>query len=501
MDHHVPPNEYPEGSIILNPKMENEGYPFRELSAGGVILKFIHGFALSHTKNHNRTFVPIVIRGERILGRRVKNGIPLEKFEFEESINYPIKESDVVVTDTTTTPPDYFVKWLKDKKIRQLSIVGTKSCHSLDEFVDVFISVFTRKQKKTTRFLRSFIDLAAISTISDIMPLADENRVIVKEGLKQIPHTENMGLRVLLGYCDLPDHPLTARDIAWNLAPIVNAAGRMGSAIKAVNLFTTTDVGAANELARMLIEFNQQRKEKGERNLSIIGPMVETECYKDPVIVLSTDRAEHGVTGIIASRISKRFSKPAIIIVNDGIIGVGSGRGSGNVDLVSLVTRCDDLLMKYGGHKSAVGFTIETGNIDEFRERIQRIVKSDVDLYSFRPTIDIDDTIEPRDVADQFFEKLMVFEPTGIGNRPPRFAILGTTVTNPNCIGKNKNHVKFHIPSGGGMVQVIGWNMADKCLRIIEDSARVDIVFTIEENFYRNERSLQLTLLDIRSAA
>jgi single-stranded-DNA-specific exonuclease len=319
IDHHMLPNTIPEAYSILNPKMECEKYPYKELSAGGVVLKFIHGFILAHTKNFNRIFIPIVANGDLIRAAKVRNGIIEEKFQFEESIHYPIDNTSMIVRDGKTTLPHYFTSWLKDSRIDQLSIMCKTPYDTIEEFADIFIKLFLRKQKKCYEFVRSFIDLSCISTISDIMPLTGENRIIVKEGLKQIFRSTNLGLNILLGYCNVPEGKLTAKDVAWNVSPIINSAGRMGDARIAVDLFTTSDVKRANELSKTLIELNEKRKEKGEKNLNIIRPIVEDKYYKDPIIIIATDKAEHGVSGIIASRIARTFLKPTIIIVNEGI--------------------------------------------------------------------------------------------------------------------------------------------------------------------------------------
>ncbi len=498
IDHHTQPDDIPDDTIILNPKMGNESYPFRDLSAGGVVLKFIHAYIFSYTKNFNRIFAVLVPDGEKIRGIKVKNGRIAEPVSIEESLHYPIEDNCMVVSDAEKPLPLYFSSWLQEKKINRMKIIGKKPYVDALEFTKIFLQLFNRKQQKTIQFVRSFIDLSAVSTISDIMPLIDENRIIVKEGLQQMSRTENLGLKVLCGYCDIPHDHVTAKHVSWNISPVINSAGRMGDASIAVRLFTTTDVQEANELSCMLIRFNESRKRKGERNLSIINPIIEKNYYRDPVIVLSTDKAEHGVTGIIANKIARKFSKPAIIIVNDGEIGVGSGRGPGNFDLVSLVSRCDDLLLKYGGHRSAVGFTIETNKIDIFRKKIHTIMLDEPGHHLWRDVVEIDDAVTSDDVSYELYDELRIFEPTGPGNPPPHFSILNTTVVNPVAIGKTKNHIKFHIPSSRGLIPVIGWGLADKGFRMLKYSQVVDIVFTIEENNFRGEKSLQLFLIDLR---
>jgi single-stranded-DNA-specific exonuclease len=500
IDHHVQTGPLPECYSILNPKADEETYPFRDLSAGGVVLKFIHAFILSYTKNYNRVFVSLVPDGDRISAVRIKNGLIEGRLEIEESINYPLDQSHTVVRDTKRPLPRYFGSWLRDRRIKQIRLICSEPYETAAEFADIFIKLFTKKQKKSVSFVRSYIDLAAISTISDIMPLTDENRIIVREGLGQITRTESVGLGVLLGYCDLPDGSLTAKAIAWNIAPIINAAGRMGDAEVAVKLFTTEDVGEANELSRVLIDLNERRKEKGKKNLSIIRPLVEEQQAGEPVIVLSAETAEHGVTGIIASRISKEFCKPAIIIVNDGSIGVGSGRGGDNFDLVTLVSNCSDLLVKFGGHRSAVGFTIDTGNIQLFINRVHDIVKRDLENLQTSSTLDIDAQLSRADLTFSLLDELEVFEPSGVGNELPRFAMLGTSVINPTAIGKQKDHIKFFIPTQSGTIPVVGWGFAERGFRILEKSSVIDIVFSIEENNFRGDRYIQLILHDMRAS-
>jgi len=210
---------------------------------------------------------------------------------------------------------------------------------------------------------------------------------------------------------------------------------------------------------------------------------------------------EHGVTGIIASRISKEFSKPTIIIVNDGIIGVGSGRGVGGFDLVSLVSSCEDLLVKYGGHRSAVGFTVEIEKIESFIHRIQDIACKDLDRFKGTNTLEIDAQLPTGEMTFSLLDELTVFEPSGVGNELPKFSLLGTTVINPTAIGKQQEHLKFLIPTDSGTISVLGWGFAERGIRILETTDLVDIVFSIEVNVFRGERNIQLVLHDMRASS
>jgi len=500
IDHHEQTGPLPDCAAVLNPKADEETYPFRDLSAGGVVLKFIHAYILSYTKNFNRIFVPLIAEGDRIHGNRVKNGLVEERLEITESIHYPVDQGHTVVRDSNGQLPEYFSSWLKERRVKQVRLTCNEPYETVDEFTDIFVRLFARKQNKSISFVRSYIDLAAISTVSDIMPLVEENRIIVREGLKKIRGTDNLGLSVLLGYCDLPEKEITAKSIAWNLAPIINSAGRMGEAQIAVKLFTTENPGEANELSRILVDLNGKRKEKGKKNLSIIRPMVIERQETQPVIVLSADTVEHGVTGIIASRISKEFCKPTIIIVNDGSIGVGSGRGVGGFNLVSLVSSCEDLLVKYGGHRSAVGFTIEIEKIEPFIHRIQDVAGKELERFMGKNVLEIDALLPTGDMTFSTLDALSVFEPTGVGNELPKFSVIGTTVINPTLIGKQRDHLKFLIPTDTGTIPVLGWGFAERGNRILKQSNLVDIVFSIEENVFRGERNIQLILHDMRAS-
>ncbi len=499
IDHHLQPESLPKAFAIINPKLDTEKYPYKNLSGGGTVLKVIHGYVLSITKNYGKNFYVILPDGNKgVKGARIINGIIDDFLYITPNSSDVIKQGSIIVKDYRDRLPDFLENSIKRKDLKLLNIVCNKNYREIEDFAEVFSKLYIKKQKKSLAFMESFIDLAAISTIADIMPLTGENRVIVKRGLKQIKKTLNTGLRVLLKYCDLTDVNITAKDIAWQLAPIINSAGRMGEAEIAVELFVTKDESRAVELSRLLLEMNEKRKVKGKKNYSIINPIVEEGYYKDPVIVLSTTKAEHGVTGIIASKIAKKYSKPTIVIVSDGQIGVGSGRGGKSSDLVSLISECSDLLVKYGGHKSAIGFTIDADNIDEFRNRVNEIAKNNREKIIGKEKIEIDAVIFPEDITYSLYRALSIFEPVGVGNEPPRFSILGVNVINPTLIGSEKNHIKFYIPSKTGVIPVVGWGIGEKAKVVIEKSDVVDIVFYLEENRYKNDSSLQLNLQDIR---
>ncbi len=500
IDHHLQPELLPDAYAVINPKLETETYPYKNLSGGGTVLKVIHAFILSIAKNYNKNFyvaLPISEKGSLKIAR-VKNGIIEEILDLSPKKISIIGANSTVVKDYRHKLPEYLNEIINKNGIKLLNLVCHRDYKDIEEFASIFSKLFIKKQKKSLAFMESFIDLAAISTIADIMPLTGENRVIVKRGLKQIRRTVNLGLKTLLQYCDLINSDITAKDIAWQLAPIINSAGRMGEAEVSVELFITNDESKAKDLSRLLLEMNERRKAKGNKNYRIINPLVEEKYYKDPVIVLSTNEAEHGVTGIIASRIAKKYSKPAIVIVSDGQIGVGSGRGGKSSDLVSLISKCSDLLVKYGGHKSAVGFTISADNIEEFRERINEIAAVYKESVLGKERIEIDAVIYPEEITQDLYRALKIFEPVGVGNEPPQFSILGVSVINPSLIGRDKNHIKFYIPSKKGVLQVIGWGIGEKAKAIIERSNFVDIVFYIEENKFRNDSTLQLILQDIR---
>lgn len=270
--------------------------------------------------------------------------------------------------------------------------------------------------------LEYYGDIAALATVGDVVPLTGENRALVRRGLKNISETQNIGLAALIDVCGLGDKPITAETAAFTLVPRINAAGRLGSADTALEMLLTDDPERASELAGIINDENKKRQHIETEIVKAIADDIDKNpaLVQQRVIVLAGEGWHHGVIGIVASRLVERYGKPCFLISVDGETGVSSGRGVEGYSLFEALDACGELLVRYGGHSGAAGFTIEAKNIDKF---IKAINKYSAKQYEYMPPniLRADIECEPYDVRVSDIEKLAVLEPFGCENEPVRY--------------------------------------------------------------------------------
>ena len=343
-----------------------------------------------------------------------------------------------------------------------------------------------------------YCTLAAIGTIADVMRMEGENRTIVSCGLEALPHTDFVGVHALLREAGLLGRPVTSIQIGFVLSPRINAAGRMGAADLAADLLETTDPAKAEEMARALCELNRERQAVEQ---AICADAVEQiERLRDEersALVLASDRWHQGVVGIVASRLSEKYSCPSFMIhLRDGT-GKGSCRSYGGFNLFAALESCADLLDGFGGHELAAGFTIPEKNIAAFRVRMNRCARSASGKELPVSSLEIDAPITcPAAVTLQEVEQLSLLEPYGAGNTRPAFALLGATVDSVQSVGQGK-HLKFRLSKGACRFDAIFFSVtAEECG--MAAGSRVDAAFYLQANTFRGTTSLQLQLIDIR---
>ena len=343
-----------------------------------------------------------------------------------------------------------------------------------------------------------YCTLAAIGTVADVMRMEGENRAIVSCGLEALPHTDFVGVHALLKEAGLLGRPITSIQIGFVLSPRINAAGRMGAADLAADLLEAGDPARAEELARALCELNRERQAVEQ---AICADAVEQiEGLRDEersALVLASDRWHQGVVGIVASRLSEKYSCPSFMIhLKDGT-GRGSCRSYGGFNLFAALESCADLLDGFGGHELAAGFTIPEGNIAAFRTRINRYVRSVSGGELPVSSLELDAPIAcPAAVTLQEVEQLSLLEPYGAGNARPAFALLGATVDSVQSVGQGK-HLKFRLSKGACRFDAIFFSVtAEECG--MAAGSRVDAAFYLQANTFRGTTSLQLQLIDIR---
>lgn len=356
------------------------------------------------------------------------------------------------------------------------------------------------EQREEALFAR-YCTLAAIGTVADVMPMTGENRTIVCRGLESIAGTDFLGLRALLRETGLADKEVSSIQIGFVLAPRINAAGRMGEAELAADLLLTSDPARAELLARELCGLNRERQAVEQE---IFAQAVEQIEYLPVVersaLVLSSEEWHQGVVGIVASRLSEKYSCPSFMIRLQNGIGKGSCRSYGGFNLFSALESCQDLLVDFGGHELAAGFNIREEDIPAFRRRMNRYVNDYCKGEKPVSSLDIDVEIRhPEYVTLEEMDALSRLEPYGSGNDRPVFAIMGARVESMQSVGQNR-HLKLHLLKGGFRFDAIFFSATAAACGVSE-GMRVDAAFHLQVNEFRGVSSIQLQLVDLRPAA
>ncbi len=358
-----------------------------------------------------------------------------------------------------------------------------------------------RKMKLDRSYLERYLDLVAIGSAADIVPLVNENRILVKEGLERLNRDGNRGIRALVDVAGFRSGEIAVGNIVFGLAPRINAVGRLGSAMRAALLLTTRDYHKAVSVAGELERENKRRKEIDNKTLNEALEKIERE-YKpdrDNVIVLSRENWHSGVIGIVASRIVEKHYRPTIMITIENGIGKGSARSVPGFDLFSAIRECSDLLEQYGGHKYAAGLTIRAENIELFKERFNEQATKRLKPSDLVPKLRIDAEINLDQITPDIVKYLRDFAPYGPKNMKPNFSSYGLEIVGMSRL-VGQNHLKFKVrqPSSGSYVfDAIGFNLGH-LLPVAESGYGVDMVYNIEENKWNNQVNIQLCAKDLR---
>ena len=339
-----------------------------------------------------------------------------------------------------------------------------------------------------------YLDIVCIGTISDIVPLVDENRVITKLGLMLVKQTRNVGLRAILqvsGYSKIDSNT-----ISFGVAPRINACGRMGVAEEALNLFLSKNINQVNELARKLNEHNRVRQEREKVIFENAKKQIEeNHLDKNNTIVVAGENWHHGVIGIVSSKITEMYFKPSILLSfeEDGI-GKGSGRSIPGFDLHEALMKCDDCIEKFGGHSMAIGITIKRENFEKLKNKLEQIaIEEHIDKIV--PVIKIDAKINLAEVNKEMVESLKELEPFGEGNKMPIFAFKNLKIDSIRALSEGK-HLKLTLKDNNIIVNAIGFNMGE----LAEDyriGDKIDVVGTLEINSFNGTDNLQINMKDI----
>ena len=338
-----------------------------------------------------------------------------------------------------------------------------------------------------------YLDIVCVGTISDIVPLVDENRVITKLGLKLVPISKNIGLRTLIASTGYKE--VNSTTISFGIAPRINACGRMGEEKVALKLFLTNDLHEAKEITERLNNYNLERQETEKRIFKQAIEQIENGEKDKSCIVLGQDGWHHGIIGIVASKVTDIYFKPSILICFDGKEGKGSGRSIPGFNLHDAVMSCDTYVEKFGGHSMAIGINVKKENFEKFKKEFEEYTQN-THISDIIPVIQIDKQVDIKKINLQEVNELKLLEPYGEGNKMPVFLIKNLKILSIRSLSKGK-HIKLKLGIDNYMIDAIGFNMgevADKYL--IGD--RVDIVGNLEINQFGGNENIQMNLKDLR---
>lgn len=350
--------------------------------------------------------------------------------------------------------------------------------------------------------LTPLLDLVALSIASDIVPITGENRILAFYGLKQINSNPSIGLKGILEVCGLTDKEITISDIVFKIGPRINASGRMKLASEAVELLVSSDQVFAKEKSDTINEYNNDRKDL-DKNITdeAIALIAADKRYIDrKSIVVHKPDWHKGVIGIVASRLSEEYYKPSIVLTNSNGFASGSARSVSGFDIYKAIDSCRDLLENFGGHMYAAGLSMKEENIPEFTERFERFVSENILEEQTYPQIEVDAVLEFKDITPKFFRVLKQFGPFGPGNMKPIFVSkkvldYGTS----RLVGKDQEHLKLELvdSSSENVMNGIAFRMHEynDHLKALNP---LDICYTIEENSFNGNTSIQLMIRDIK---
>ena len=438
----------------------------------------------------NKNAIDKIVEQKYTLMITVDCGISgIEEIEYANSLGL-----ETIITDHHE-PSDVLPKALavvdakrKDNKYPFNQLAGVGVVFKLIQAISI------RYQLEEKEFLK-YLDLVCVGTISDIVPLVDENRVIAKLGLKLVEVTRNVGLKTLLhliGY-----KVIDSSAISFGVAPRINACGRMGFEREALDLFLTENINEAVEISKRLNNYNKQRQETEKRIFEEVLDKIEKGEKDEPCIVLADENWHHGVIGIVSSKVTEMYYKPSILICLEGNEGKGSGRSVAGFDLYDALSKCNNNIEKFGGHSMAIGIGLQKDKFEDFKKDFIEYANN-TNVKELVPVIKVDNEITMKDMKLEVVKDLNKLEPFGEANKMPVFMYRNLRINSIRALSEGK-HLKLTLKNDNLVFDAIGFNMGYLTEEFLLGD-KIDIVGSLEINKYNGRESIQINLKDIRKS-
>ena len=342
-----------------------------------------------------------------------------------------------------------------------------------------------------------YLDIVTLGTVADIVPLQEENRIIVSYGLEMIKNSDRPGLKLLVKKLGLDDKEISSGIVGYILAPPLNAAGRMESPEAGIKLLTTSDTEEAETIAESLIEINKERQQEEERIMEEAVEMIEHGVNLDKTVclVLASDNWHQGVVGIVASRLVDKYYLPVVLIALDDEMGKGSCRSIGALNMFKALKHCSSHLEDFGGHSAAAGLSIKRKKISSFRNCFTNYIEEKLEREDFIPGLYIDSVLEEKDINRSLYDDLERLRPFGVANPEPRFLLNDINIKKLYCVGKENKHLKMLLTGG---IDCIGFGMGKICEELRKTDGSISLAVCVSLNTWNGQESVQLKIKDIK---
>jgi single-stranded-DNA-specific exonuclease len=550
-DHHNPQEELPRAYAIVNPKLKDSPYSFRDLAGCGVAYKLASAlrFALKSelynqpvclltTRPSNDSYtveiakmlnlavidrltetvvpgmvgigetrIPAFLEGQQILtwDAALQKKILTKMF----GTGFEIYMLDMAPEIGKEIPQAAGKSLLRLKEISKIARYAESAMGELDIFINLFTSFIQKKEAHFSSDDSLDLQLAALGTLADIMPLRDENRIIVRRGLASLMEKPRPGLSDLIFKLGLAGRRFGTTEISWQLCPAINATGRMGRPDKAVALLLAEKSADREALADEIIAMNEERKKLGSDNWTVVEPLARqsVETYGGKFALAAGEDIYRGVTGIMANRLTGLFKTPALVVSFSKETATGSLRSSRGYALRPLLEACADLFIDWGGHDFAAGFSMSRSNWEPFLDRLKYLVENiETGETADEETITVDAEFTasrtPQFLTTDLFTVVDRFDPYGEGNGPLVFLARGLKITDISLMGKpDAKHVKLTVDTGKVKWPAVYWQAVDKVKRDFDRDDRVDMVFTLNRNWFNGSEIPQLMVMDLKRSS
>ena len=505
LDHHFIPElkeDYPKVDAFINPKRLSTSFSERDLCTAGLALKLIWSLTYSFSSDFNKTY-KIQTEDKPYF---IRNGVLL--LESDEKSCFDV----YFQSNQESTAP-----YINAEKLWNEEITKNKTLKKLDNFISEHKEAISSWEKfrilQNLRFknikqkIIPYLPLAAIGTIGDMMPLVDDNRILVYEGMQKIRQNHSdipVGLRQLMKSL-LQVGTIVEKDISFLICPTINAAGRMGMADKASSLLLEKDNLTAAKKSFELKKINEKRKKLTLESISMLEKELDEESSKNSIIVAYEETIHRGISGLIAGKLSDKYSKPAVVLVNDGDCLRGSIRAFQNEDVYSLLLELKDLFIQFGGHKQAAGFSLEYEKLSEFKKQIYQLSKEKFrsddsasipsSYNQFHPPL----AVAEKEVNIDLWKQCLVFAPYGILNPHPLVSISSSKSFNIQSIGKDNSHAKVDFEAITNQSIEGVWFFHGNKIDTIEKKSSLSWIVEPHINYFRGKVKYQLQIKDVIS--